>query len=291
MDVGSSAGLNLLCDRYRLDYGPAGVTGPLDSPVTVECAVQGGEPPIARSLPELVARVGIDRSTVDLSEPGDVRWLLACVWPDTGRLDRTRAAVGLARLDPPTVREGDANELLPGVLDTLPSDAVRVVSTTWSFSYFSLEQRAAFEALLSEASSRGPVAWLCGDGTGVSASLAERAGDSVEPTDQLLGFDLFDDGDRESVLLARGPPSRELARVARSVRWRRRHLLPDGDDRRGGNDPATGTGLERRTWWPRRSSPSWSSGCPTACSGSRGRRCATGSAFRSPHSASCSSRC
>lgn len=206
VDVGSSAGLNLLCDRYRLDYGPAGVTGPLDSPVVVECAVQGGEPPIAPSLPEIVARVGIDHSTVDLSEPDDVRWLLACVWPDTGRLDRTRAAVGLAQLDPPTVRGGDANQLLPGVLDSLPSDAVRVVSTTWSFSYFSVEQRAAFEALLSEASRRGPVAWLCGDGTGVSASLAERAGDSVGPTDQLLGFDLFDDGDRESVLLARVHP-------------------------------------------------------------------------------------
>jgi hypothetical protein len=157
-------------------------------------------------LPELVARVGIDHSTVDLSEPADVRWLLACVWPDTGRLDRTRAAIELAQLDPPAVREGDANHLLPAVLGGLPSGAVPVVSTTWSFSYFSLEQRAEFEALLSEASHRGPVAWLCGDGTGVSASLAERAGDSVQPTDQLLGFDLFDDGTRESVLLARVQP-------------------------------------------------------------------------------------
>jgi hypothetical protein len=206
VDVGASAGLNLLCDRYRLDYGSHGRTGPLDSPVVVECEVVGGDPPIAPSLPEVVARTGIDRSTVDLSDPADVRWLLACVWPDTGRLDRTRAAVELAQRDPPTVREGDANELLSGVLDELPSDAVRVVCTTWSFSYFSLEQRGAFEDLLSEASQRGPVAWLCGDGTGVSASLAERAGTSVESSDQLLGVDLFDRGDRESVLLARVHP-------------------------------------------------------------------------------------
>ena len=33
VDVGCSAGLNLLCDRYRLDYGAAGVTGPVDAPV------------------------------------------------------------------------------------------------------------------------------------------------------------------------------------------------------------------------------------------------------------------
>jgi hypothetical protein len=29
VDVGASAGLNLLCDRYRLDYGAAGGTGPV----------------------------------------------------------------------------------------------------------------------------------------------------------------------------------------------------------------------------------------------------------------------
>ena len=45
---GASAGLNLFCDRYRLDYGTAGATGPADAPVRIECAVLGGAPPIAR---------------------------------------------------------------------------------------------------------------------------------------------------------------------------------------------------------------------------------------------------
>jgi hypothetical protein len=205
-DVGASAGLNLLCDRFRLDYGSRGITGPPESPVMVQCTVQGGDPPIAPALPKLVARAGIDRSTFDLSEPAHVRWLLACVWPDTGRLDRTRAAVELAQLDPPTVREGDANGLLPEVLDALPSDAVRVVSTTWSFSYFSLEQRTVFEELLSEASRRGPIAWLCADGRDVFPRLAEQATSNAEPADQLLGFELIADGERESVLLARVQP-------------------------------------------------------------------------------------
>jgi hypothetical protein len=207
VDVGASAGLNLLCDRYRLDYGSSGATGPLDSPVTVACRVEGGDPPIAPELPPFVARVGIDRSTVDLSDPDDVRWLLACVWPDTGRLERTRAAVELGRRDPPTVHEGDANELLPKVLEELPSGAVPVVCTTWSFSYFSLEQRAAFEEVLSDAARRGPIAWLCGDGTAVSTSLAEHAGSvPLGPDDQLLGVDLLSDGVRETILLARVQP-------------------------------------------------------------------------------------
>jgi hypothetical protein len=207
VDVGASAGLNLIGDRYRLDYGSFGATGPRDSPVVVECRVEGGDPPVARTLPDLVARVGIDRSTVDLSDPGDVRWLLACVWPDTGRLERTRAAVELARRDPPTVRKGDANELLLGVLDELPSGTLRVVCTTWSFSYFSLEQRAVFEELLSDASRRGPVAWLCGDGTAVGPLPAVRADDAPgEPADQFLGVELVTDGEREPVVLARVHP-------------------------------------------------------------------------------------
>src|SRR5262249_32515842 len=47
VDVGASAGLNLLCDRYRIDYGPSGVVGPPDSPVRLECRVLGGHPPVA----------------------------------------------------------------------------------------------------------------------------------------------------------------------------------------------------------------------------------------------------
>ena len=33
VDVGASAGLNLLLDRFRIDYGAYGATGPPESPV------------------------------------------------------------------------------------------------------------------------------------------------------------------------------------------------------------------------------------------------------------------
>ncbi|HEY6414711.1 MAG TPA: DUF2332 domain-containing protein, partial [Acidimicrobiales bacterium] len=59
LDVGCSAGLNLLCDRYLLDYGPAGRTGPADARVRIDCRVAGGSPPIAPLLPTIVARVGL----------------------------------------------------------------------------------------------------------------------------------------------------------------------------------------------------------------------------------------
>ena len=91
IDVGCSAGLNLLCDRYRLDYGPAGATGPEDAPVKIRCDVVGGSPPIAPALPTITARVGLDRAPLDVHDPQQSRWQLACVWPDTGRLDADQA--------------------------------------------------------------------------------------------------------------------------------------------------------------------------------------------------------
>ena len=68
LDVGCSAGINLLCDRFRLDYGPAGATGPVDAPVEIQCAVVGGSPPIAPELPAITARIGLDHAPIDEKE-------------------------------------------------------------------------------------------------------------------------------------------------------------------------------------------------------------------------------
>ncbi len=132
VDVGCRAGLNLLCDRYRLDYGGHGVSGPDDSPVRIDCQVVTGSPPIAPSLPVIVGRVGIDLDPPDLTDPDDTRWLLACVWPGTGRFQRTARAIELGRADPPPVMRGDAVERLPEVLAGLGEGRVVVVNS-WSF--------------------------------------------------------------------------------------------------------------------------------------------------------------
>ena len=69
IDVGCSGGLNLLCDRYRLDYGPAGATGPVDAAVQIRCEVVNGSPPIAPTLPTIAERVGLDRAPLDVHDP------------------------------------------------------------------------------------------------------------------------------------------------------------------------------------------------------------------------------
>ncbi len=195
VDVGASAGLNLLCDRYLLDYGEHGTTGPAGSPVVAHCRVVRGAPPIAERLPALVARVGIDRAPVDLSNPDDVRWLLACVWPDTGRLPRTAASIRLAQQDPPSLVRGAANEVVPQVLADLPTGASAIITTTWAFAYFSMEERQRFVQILQTESRSRRIAWLSAEGAGVvDAFDATDLPDNDLTAANVLGVMLFDGG-------------------------------------------------------------------------------------------------
>ena len=107
VDVGSSAGLTLLFDRYECRYEPGGTVG-APSQVVLECGTRGDVPVPAR-YPVVGARIGLDQSPIDLTDPDASRWLEACVWPDQAdRFHRLRSAIGLAQIDPPTVRAGDA---------------------------------------------------------------------------------------------------------------------------------------------------------------------------------------
>ena len=217
VDVGCSAGLNLLCDRYRLDYGREGSTGPADAPVDVTCELLGdGRPPIPPSLPPIVARVGIDVDPVDVGDDDQVRWQLACVWPDTGRLARTRAAIAEAARAEVRIVDGDAVATIASVVGDLPGDAVAVVITTWAFAYFAREHRQAFIDELRALGRSRPVAWVSGEGAGVVSYFEGVVPpvDAMGTTASLLGLVVFDGTEEHATLLGFVHPH------GRSLEWR-----------------------------------------------------------------------
>ncbi|PYC61748.1 hypothetical protein C7C45_33155, partial [Micromonospora arborensis] len=100
LEVGASAGLNLYPDRYAYRYGDHQVGS--GEPV-LECAASGLEPPVR--VPQVVWRAGLDLNPPDVTDPDDVSWLDALIWPEHAhRRARPRAAAAGAAADPPPAR-------------------------------------------------------------------------------------------------------------------------------------------------------------------------------------------
>ena len=95
-ELGASAGLNQLWDRYAYDLGDAGAWGPPDSPVRIPTDWRGPPPPLDARI-EVTERAACDRKPVDLADPAARQRLRAYVWADQrDRLDRLDAAVAAA---------------------------------------------------------------------------------------------------------------------------------------------------------------------------------------------------
>jgi hypothetical protein len=112
VEIGTSAGLNLRADRFRIELADGRAVGPATSPVVLTDAWRGRLPPLDRSL-VVVERTGCDPSPVDPTTTDGRLLLTSYVWPDQlARLERLRGALELAREVPATVVAAPAGEFL-----------------------------------------------------------------------------------------------------------------------------------------------------------------------------------
>ena len=156
VEIGASAGLNLLWDRYGYSYGGDVLCGDPSSPVQLSSILRGAPSiPVANPLPAVESRLGLDLAPIDIGDAGAALWLRALVWPE--RRDEQmllEQAIELAQNDPPTVLGGDALELLPEVLSTVPGDSALCLFHTHTLNQFSLEARERWWTLIQEFGSR-----------------------------------------------------------------------------------------------------------------------------------------
>lgn len=150
VEIGASAGLNLLFDRYGYRYEPSGQEVQSSSPLTLTCTLRGGRrAPIPDRPPPVASRVGLDLHPVDLSDRDQARWLVACQWPDQPeRVHQARTAIALAHGDAPRVVAGDAVDDLAPLVEAVGDYALPVVIATWALSYLPVDRRRDLDALL-----------------------------------------------------------------------------------------------------------------------------------------------
>lgn len=177
LDVGASAGLNLLLDRYHYRYEDeqggehriAGLPGSVE--VELRCGVRG-DVPLPAELPSIVDRRGLDRSPIDVTEADEADWLRACVWPDQAdRFERLDASLALAAAHPPTIVRGDAVADLAATADGLDPHAHLVVIDSWALNYLSAPARRGFVDALDEIAGSRDLTWCAIESPALTAEL------------------------------------------------------------------------------------------------------------------------
>ena len=195
VEVGASAGLNLLWDRFRYEYGGGARWGDPTSPVRLVCEPRGEPmPPIPDALPSVVLRVGIDLDPVDLRDAEAVRWLRALIWPEhRRRVSALEGALSLATADPPALIAADALDALPGVLARVPPYAATCVFHTHTLNQFPPEARRRFGEILDEFGARRDLYVVS----------IERQGAQQERVGALLELTAYEGGHKTSHALGR----------------------------------------------------------------------------------------
>ncbi|MDJ0278584.1 DUF2332 domain-containing protein [Sphingomonas sp. 2R-10] len=163
LEIGSSAGLNLLIDRYRFDLG--GVTvGPEHAPVTIRPDWRGPPPP---AVPLRIDRVcGIDIQPLDATDPAVAARLSGYIWADQPeRQARLAAATAMLRDRPVDLAQGDAVDWLRNRLAEPQAEGVtRVLMHSVVWQYLGDARRAAITAMMAQAAARAtpghPLAWV-----------------------------------------------------------------------------------------------------------------------------------
>lgn len=209
VELGASAGLLLHLDRYRYRYGRLRA-GPDSSPVEIAPDVVG-DAPSSLSVPRIVARIGVDCAPLSITDPDDISWLRACVWPeDVDRLERLDAALAVAATHGDVELVQSDMTMVRKVAGDLPSEWLVCVIHSAAFAYLDAADRSSIENQLDDLGSRRDLYRICFEGSFIEpfAGLDESHETAAPAMGEhfVLGLTKWIDGRRTDKLLARAQP-------------------------------------------------------------------------------------
>jgi hypothetical protein len=162
-EIGSSAGMNLLIDRYGYDLGGV-VSGPADAPCTIRPDWQGPPPP---AMPFKIANVrGCDIQPVDVRDNAAADRLIAYIWPEANaRFERMEAGIAMIRDRAVDLVQADAADWITAWLaEPQEAGVTRVLMHSIVWQYIPAERQAMIERAMAEAGAAAtaerPLAWI-----------------------------------------------------------------------------------------------------------------------------------
>lgn len=163
LEIGSSAGINLMIDRYRYDLG--GVTVGPDDPVMAFAPEWRGPPPPDRPI-AFTSLKGCDVAPLDLADPAQALRLRSYVWPEHAvRFDRIEAAIAATQAKAPDLMKMSAADFVEQQLAVPQAEGTTRVlmhSIVWQYVPQDQQQRIAraMEAYGAKAGPDRALAWI-----------------------------------------------------------------------------------------------------------------------------------
>jgi hypothetical protein len=182
VEVGASAGLCLFPDRYDYDWSPVGGLRGSGGPLLTARAT--GPLPVPFAHPDVAWRGGVDLNPLDVTDDDATAWLENLVWPEQDeRRDRLRAAIDVARAEPPALRTGDLFDHLPVLLDDAAPHGTPVVFHSAVIAYLEGPDRERFHDLMTDLVRAGRCRWISNEGGRV---LPRVTGDRDVPSGRFV---------------------------------------------------------------------------------------------------------
>ncbi|MEQ1499416.1 MAG: DUF2332 domain-containing protein, partial [Novosphingobium sp.] len=163
LELGSSAGINLMLDRYHYDLGGVQV-GPNPGAMQFKPEWQGDPPPVHPI--EIASTKGCDVAPVDLTDPDQAARLMAYIWPEhTVRFERMEAAIAEAKRQAPDLVHMNAADFVEAELaKPQAAGTTRMLMHSIVWQYVPQDQQArvtaAMEAAGAKATPERPLAWV-----------------------------------------------------------------------------------------------------------------------------------
>ncbi len=163
LEIGSSAGINLMLDRYHYDLGGVQI-GPEPGAMRFAPEWQGDAPP-AHAI-EILSAKGCDVAPVNLADPAQAARLKAYIWPEhTVRFERMEAAIAEAKKRAPDLVHMNAADFVEAELAKPQAEGTtRMLMHSIVWQYVPEDQQArvtaAMEAAGALATSERPLAWV-----------------------------------------------------------------------------------------------------------------------------------
>ena len=163
LEIGSSAGINLMIDRFRYDL--AGVrVGPEPGAMRFKPDWTGAPPPDRAFA--IVSTKGCDVAPVDLTDPAQALRLKAYIWPEHAvRFERMAAAIAEAAKSPPDLVKLNAADFVEAELAKPQAEGTtRLLMHSIVWQYVPEDQKARVTAAMEAAGARAtperPLAWV-----------------------------------------------------------------------------------------------------------------------------------